>query len=143
MTTDWVPVDVPINLSIAAAWKIGTQPSTTIPVYNCTSGTINPLTWGQVVTYLVASLRKYPMENALWYPGLSHWEYAWVNWICQVDCWVIFSFITNISLGLGSLHPCIHLGHVRLLDGEQASHEDGGPEDAQGIKGIKLCLLLK
>jgi fatty acyl-CoA reductase len=91
MTTDWVPVDVPINLSIAAAWKIGTQPSTTIPVYNCTSSTINPLTWGQVVTYLVASLRKYPMENALWYPGLSNWEYAWVNWICQVDCWVILA----------------------------------------------------
>ena len=38
---------------------------------------------------------------------------------------------------------CIHHGHVRLLDGEQVGHEDGGPEDAQGIKGIKLCLLLK
>ena len=81
---DWVPVDVPINLSIVAAWKISTVPQNAIPVYNCTSGATNPITWGQLETLGLDAIRKYPMENMLWYPGGSYKESAVYNKICQV-----------------------------------------------------------
>jgi len=81
---DLVPVDVPINLAIVAAWKIASEPSNAIPVYNCTSGSINPITWGQLETMGWVALRKYPMENVLWYPGGSYKESAALNTVCQV-----------------------------------------------------------
>ena len=81
---DLVPVDIPINLAIAAAWKIASQPYNSIPVYNCTSGSINPIRWGQLETMGMAAIRKYPMENVLWYPGGSYKESALLNTICQV-----------------------------------------------------------
>jgi len=81
---DWVPVDVPINLSIVAAWKISTVPQNAIPVYNCTSGATNPITWGQLETLGLDAIRKYPMENMLWYPGGSYKESAVYNKICQI-----------------------------------------------------------
>ena len=82
---DLVPVDVPINLAIVAAWKIASEPSNAIPVYNCTSGSINPITWGQLETMGWVALRKYPMENVLWYPGGSYKESAALNTVCQVS----------------------------------------------------------
>ena len=44
-----VPVDVCINLMCVLAWKVATSPApdTQPPVYNCTSGGVNPLTRGQ------------------------------------------------------------------------------------------------
>jgi len=81
---DLVPVDIPINLAIAVAWKTASQSSNAIPVYNCTSGTINPIRWGQLETIGMAAIRKYPMEDVLWYPGGSYKESALVNKICQV-----------------------------------------------------------
>jgi hypothetical protein len=75
---------MPINLAIAAAWKLASEPSNAIPVYNATSSTVNPISWGQVQAKIEASILKFPMENALWYPGLSLKEYKWVNKICQV-----------------------------------------------------------
>ena len=82
---DLVPVDIPINLAIAAAWKIASQPYNSIPVYNCTSGSINPIRWGQLETMGMAAIRKFPMENVLWYPGGSYKESALHNTICQVN----------------------------------------------------------
>ncbi|XP_075898696.1 fatty acyl-CoA reductase 1 isoform X3 [Nelusetta ayraudi] len=48
---DLVPVDVVINMTLAAAWYSGSQTSNrpqNIPVYNCTTGGINPFHWGEV-----------------------------------------------------------------------------------------------
>ena len=81
---DLVPVDTPINLAIAAAWKIAVHPVKGIPVYNCTSGSSNPITWGQMETLGMAALREYPMENVVWYPGGSYKENPLVHKIYQV-----------------------------------------------------------
>ena len=82
---DLVPVDIPINLAIATAWKIASHPSNAIPVYNCTSGAINPIRWGQVETMTIDAVRKYPMENVLWYPGGSYKQSDFANRVCQVE----------------------------------------------------------
>jgi len=84
MIADFVPVDVPINLAIAAAWKTATQPTNEIPVYNSGSSTTNPISWGDLVDNGLVSMKKYPVENALWYPGLTCFYYAWFAFITQV-----------------------------------------------------------
>ena len=62
MVADFIPVDTCINLMVAVAWRTAVNPINPIPVssnckkrnknsskvYNCTSGSTNPLTWRQL-----------------------------------------------------------------------------------------------
>ena len=57
----------------------------TLPVYNCTSGGVNPVTWGYFETTGMKITRKFPMENILWYPGGSYKENKTVNSVCEVS----------------------------------------------------------
>jgi len=76
-------VDVAINMTLAVGWKTATQPSNNIPVYNCTSGGVNPVTWGYFETVGMEMTRRFPMENILWYPGGSYKENKMINSICE------------------------------------------------------------
>jgi len=72
---DLVPVDIVINLMIAAAWRTGTTPRSTngIAVYNCATGMQNPITWKEFVDNSLFFVRKHPLSNMLWYPdGQMH-----------------------------------------------------------------------
>ena len=99
-------MDVAINLSLVVGWKTATEPrleyyihfvstrqrnvifslrNKTLPVYNCTSGGVNPVTWGYFETTGMKITRKFPMENILWYPGGSYKENKTVNSVCEVS----------------------------------------------------------
>ncbi|XP_037946927.1 putative fatty acyl-CoA reductase CG5065 [Teleopsis dalmanni] len=65
---DMVPVDIVINLMIAAAWRTATQKLDNLLIYNCCTGQRHPITWGQFVSYAMAQVRKHPLEGCLWYP---------------------------------------------------------------------------
>eukprot|EP00092_Neocalanus_flemingeri_P108494 GFUD01139350.1.p1 GENE.GFUD01139350.1~~GFUD01139350.1.p1 ORF type:complete len:496 (-),score=133.82 GFUD01139350.1:192-1679(-) len=80
---DLIPCDIPINLAIAVAWKTATQPSNSIPVYNCTSGSTNPLSWGQLEKTMMSAIRKYPFEGVFRYPSGGFNEYETLNKIAQ------------------------------------------------------------
>ena len=77
-------MDVAINLALAVGWKTAVQPSNNIPVYNCTTGGVNPVTWGYFETVGMEMTRRFPMENILWYPGGSYKENKMVNTLCEV-----------------------------------------------------------
>ena len=100
---DLVPVDMPINLGIyfgvpagnsslhnlfcaalCAAWSAACRPSNSVQVYNCTSGCTNPVRWGDFELLGIEKLRKFPMENIVWYPGGSFKENRHVNKFFQV-----------------------------------------------------------
>ena len=82
---DMVPVDIPINLMCAVAWRLANFPLTSsIPVYNCTSGSLNPMKWGEMEAWGFDSLVRYPLDNALWYPGGAFKDTHMANVICQV-----------------------------------------------------------
>lgn len=68
---DIIPVDFVINLIIAAAWHtVEVHPNKNeIPVYNCCTGTINPLYWGDVERLSVSNLIKYPSAQVFRHPG--------------------------------------------------------------------------
>lgn len=84
---DMVPVDVCINLMCVLAWKAATSPASDAaepPVYNCTSGGVNPLTWGRVETEGLPILIRNPYEGVFWYPGGSYKENYYVNRLFQL-----------------------------------------------------------
>ncbi|XP_055693258.1 putative fatty acyl-CoA reductase CG5065 [Lutzomyia longipalpis] len=64
---DFIPVDIVANLMIVSAWRQATMTDKSLVVYNCVSGE-NPLDWGLYVSLSTKYLRKYPLENALYYP---------------------------------------------------------------------------
>ncbi|XP_030368978.1 putative fatty acyl-CoA reductase CG5065 [Scaptodrosophila lebanonensis] len=65
---DLVPVDIVINLMIAAAWRTATRKSNNLLIYNCCTGQRNPIVWSEFVKYAMTSVRKHPLEGCLWYP---------------------------------------------------------------------------
>jgi len=56
-----------------------------IPIYNCTSGALNPVTWNDIKDMLIEGIKKYPLEKMLWFPGLTYQTNAWyVNFIVRL-----------------------------------------------------------
>ncbi|XP_023212310.1 fatty acyl-CoA reductase 1-like [Centruroides sculpturatus] len=82
---DLIPADTAINLMLAAAWRktiIPHRREDEIPVYNCTSGSINPLTWRMLLECLTVLRWNYPSENMFLYPEtVSKRNYYW-NRVC-------------------------------------------------------------
>ena len=70
---DLIPVDVVINSMIVAAWKRGAESNNSfsgpMPIYQCTSGNLNPITWGQIEEWALVSIRKFPLDSKtmVWY----------------------------------------------------------------------------
>ncbi|XP_030586726.1 fatty acyl-CoA reductase 1 isoform X1 [Archocentrus centrarchus] len=71
---DLVPVDVVINTTLAAAWYSGSQVLSrpkNIPVYNCTTGGINPFHWGEVEYHVISTFKRNPLEQAFRRPNVN------------------------------------------------------------------------
>jgi len=82
---DMVPVDICINLLVCVAWQTAKQAKgAPIKVYNCTSGGINPITWGQVEVWGLDAILDVAYEGALWYPGGSYQENWRMNRLLQL-----------------------------------------------------------
>ena len=88
---DIVPVDLCINLMCVLAWKTASSTPSSIPVYNCTSGAVNTLTWGLVEREGLKIIRNNPYSGVLWYPGGSFKENYYANRVCQVGSDHLFS----------------------------------------------------
>jgi len=94
---DMVPVDMCINLMCVLGWKAATQPpSSPPPVYNCTSGATNPVTWGEVEKLMLPIIYNYPFETMFWHPGGSSKE----NWYSHRFCQLLFHYGTAYLVDL-------------------------------------------
>ncbi|GAB6030004.1 hypothetical protein CHUAL_005696 [Chamberlinius hualienensis] len=82
MVADFVPVDVPINMMISVAWYTATYKPNNVLVYNCTSGGINRLTWGDIQALGFKYLTHNPMNKVIWYPGGSFKASRLYNDLC-------------------------------------------------------------
>ncbi|CAL9697038.1 unnamed protein product [Knipowitschia caucasica] len=83
---DLVPVDVVINTTLSAAWFSGSQRHhrpKNIPVYNCTTGGINPFHWGEVEYHVISTFKRNPLEQAFRRPNVNLTSYHLINqyWI--------------------------------------------------------------
>jgi len=71
---DFIPVDVPINLMIVAAYNTATKaynPQSGVPIYCCSTGYQNPLTIEDLNEFLKETVRAIPQENPYWFPDGS------------------------------------------------------------------------
>lgn len=48
---DIVPVDIPVNLMITVGWYTALVKPASILIYHCTTGSVNPFTWGEMGKY--------------------------------------------------------------------------------------------
>ncbi|XP_076312926.1 putative fatty acyl-CoA reductase CG5065 isoform X1 [Tachypleus tridentatus] len=70
-TADIIPVDVVIKLIVCVAWYTATHRPNNIVVYNCTSGSQNRLSWGEVESIVFPLVYTHPSREVLRYPGGS------------------------------------------------------------------------
>ncbi|XP_064634182.1 fatty acyl-CoA reductase 1-like [Lineus longissimus] len=68
-TSDMIPVDVAVNTMIAVGWHTGVEKPSNTMVYNCTTGQINRLTWGELERLSHEYLMKNPLEGAVRVPN--------------------------------------------------------------------------
>ncbi|XP_062990468.1 fatty acyl-CoA reductase 2 [Elgaria multicarinata webbii] len=61
---DIVPVDIAINLTLAAGWYTAVHRPKSTLIYHITTGGLNPISWGQIESCAILSLEKNPLEKA-------------------------------------------------------------------------------
>ncbi|KAM7178659.1 fatty acyl-CoA reductase 2 isoform 2-T3 [Macrochelys suwanniensis] len=66
---DLIPVDVVINLILAAGWYTAVHRPKTMMVYNCTTGGINPFCWGDIGYHVISTFKRNPLEQAFRIPS--------------------------------------------------------------------------
>lgn len=82
VAADIIPVDVVINLMISVAWYTATHRPNSIMVYNCTSGSINKITWDDIMSVTYPLLLKYPSSEVFRYPHGSFRRNPFINSCC-------------------------------------------------------------
>ncbi|XP_076450896.1 fatty acyl-CoA reductase 1-like isoform X2 [Babylonia areolata] len=63
LVADIIPVDIPINVMIVVAWYTAVARPRQLMVYNSTTGTLNPFTWGELVSAAVSSFKRTPLDS--------------------------------------------------------------------------------
>ncbi|XP_061767965.1 fatty acyl-CoA reductase 1 isoform X2 [Nerophis ophidion] len=68
---DLIPVDVVINLMLAAGWYTAVHRPKKALVYNCTTGGINPFHWGEIEHHVMSTFKRNPLEQAFRRPNAN------------------------------------------------------------------------
>ena len=85
-----------------------------VPVYNCTSGAVNPITWGWVESNALPIILRNPFEGIFWYPGGSYKENYYINRLFQVNVKQRWPTILNSLIYFFQLW--FHYGPAQLTD---------------------------
>ncbi|XP_066561393.1 fatty acyl-CoA reductase 1 [Amia ocellicauda] len=68
---DLIPVDVVINLTLAAGWYTAVHRPKSALVYNCTTGGINPFHWGEIEYHVMSTFKRNPLDQAFRRPNAN------------------------------------------------------------------------
>jgi len=87
---DIIPVDLPVNMTIAAAWHtVVNKPKENALVYHTTTGNLNPFTWGEMESNVTNYFKKYPMQACFRRPKQRILtESGFIH-----DCWILISHL--------------------------------------------------
>lgn len=105
LIADLVPVDIAINLMISVAWHTAITRPNNIVVYNCTSGTSNPVRWGEIEDWGYQYLISNPFSDILWYPGGSFKKSKLVNRFCVIAFHTIPAYVIDLAARLAGRKP--------------------------------------
>jgi len=99
---DIIPVDIATNLMIAVAWQTAKEKSKDVTVYNCTTGTSNPVTWGQLETASFTYLMKNPLDGMIRIPRPRFTTNSLWNSLCywfdhHIPAWFLDSYMRIVG----------------------------------------------
>ncbi|CAF1291929.1 unnamed protein product [Adineta steineri] len=99
---DIVPVDIPVNLLIAASWERYHEENKEqlTKIFHCTSSGLNPFHWQEMSNYFTEYSKRIPYEHAFRRPNLSVTSHSLIH-----DSYVFFShlipaYLADIGLRL-------------------------------------------
>jgi fatty acyl-CoA reductase len=116
MVADFVPVDICINLLVTVAWRTATKPSNPIPVYHCTSGGTNPITWAELQPLGLKSFERFPFEAIYRYPYATHRENYWANRAAQAGLHSLPAHIMDMAARVtGGKEGLVRWGLVMII----------------------------
>uniref|UniRef100_T1I694 Fatty acyl-CoA reductase n=1 Tax=Rhodnius prolixus TaxID=13249 RepID=T1I694_RHOPR len=102
---DIIPVDIVVDSLIVAAWHTATFRRGSVPVYNCTSGTINPILWRELGKLTLKHSLATPSKYLQWYPGFTFTTSRFLHSFRDVLYHVVPAFIVDIILRLQGSKP--------------------------------------
>lgn len=107
-TADLIPVDIVVNALISIAWFTAQTPSANLKIYNISSGTTNPITWYDYLSYSRDEALRAPSINTVRPPasvvtgeGASKVSHFLTRWISEV----LFAYIMDFILILAGKKP--------------------------------------
>uniref|UniRef100_A0A670XX40 Fatty acyl-CoA reductase n=1 Tax=Pseudonaja textilis TaxID=8673 RepID=A0A670XX40_PSETE len=68
---DFIPVDLAVNLTITIGWYTAVHRPKSPMIYNCTSGGLNCLYWGDLETHVRSSFTQNPLEKPFRIPEVT------------------------------------------------------------------------
>ncbi|XP_072758519.1 putative fatty acyl-CoA reductase CG5065 [Anoplolepis gracilipes] len=105
LVIDVIPVDFVVDTLICASWHNAVQRNDTIRIYNCTSGTLHPITWREF-GYLT---KKYAIESpskyVMWYPNFTFRTNKFIHFIIVTMCHFLPAFIIDLILRVKGCEP--------------------------------------
>ncbi|NXW29678.1 FACR1 reductase, partial [Phaetusa simplex] len=82
---DMIPVDVAINLTLAAGWYTAVHRPKNLLVYNCTTGGINPFFWGEMGKNSQRSIAFLSQALERWFPIFRWHSASAIQSLCQTS----------------------------------------------------------
>ncbi|XP_070564884.1 fatty acyl-CoA reductase 1-like isoform X2 [Ptychodera flava] len=108
---DVVPVDIPVNVMVSAAWYTAVKKPTTIPIYNVTTGGINPFHWGEM-DLIPGIYKRFPLHGSIRRPHGSITNNPVVHEYWNIVCHKIPGYLYDFLLRLAGRKPRM----VRIYD---------------------------
>ncbi|XP_066904629.1 putative fatty acyl-CoA reductase CG5065 isoform X2 [Halyomorpha halys] len=102
---DIIPVDIVVDTLIVAAWHTATFRKGVVPVYNCTSGTLNPITWKQLGILTLKHSYSTPSKYVQWYPGFSFTTNRFIHNVKDVVLHSFPAFMMDVLLRIRGAKP--------------------------------------
>ncbi|XP_059480684.1 putative fatty acyl-CoA reductase CG5065 [Neocloeon triangulifer] len=105
MTVDIIPVDIVVNTLLVAAANLFWHRPEKIQVYNCTTGTLNPLQWEELRRYIVKAGREVPSRYVQWYPGCTFRINFLMHRLTQIFLHFLPAYFLDLIMKFQGLKP--------------------------------------
>ncbi|XP_055608036.1 fatty acyl-CoA reductase 1-like [Uranotaenia lowii] len=102
---DVIPVDIVCNTLIAAAWENAMTMSNPIRVYNCTSGSVNPIKWYRYGEITTECAIKNPTKYVMLYPWFQYRTNRLMHKIVEVFLHFLPAYVFDVLMRLQGSKP--------------------------------------
>ncbi|KAL0122038.1 hypothetical protein PUN28_007080 [Cardiocondyla obscurior] len=105
LVVDVVPVDFVVDTLICAAWQNAMQNTSLIKIYNCTSGNMHPITWGEFGCLVRKHAIESPSKYVMWYPGFTFRTNKFIHAIMVATLHYLPAFVVDLILRVQGSKP--------------------------------------